>query len=147
MSIINPAQGVLKSKLLDTYAAEAVAAGTFDGASVQVPRGAQNIRFYLDGILFDRGSADETYTFKVQGRMRSSDSWVDVPSCAFTTISATTGAEIVPSAANAPGVVLPRNIRVRLTSVGTTPIATAKIWMLYDMPRGAGRQVSHGAVS
>lgn len=147
MSIINPAQSILKSKLLDTYSAEAVAAGTFDGDAVFVPRGAQNIRFYLDGILFDRTTGDETYTFKIQGRMRSSDSWVDIPSCGFTTISATNGSEIVPSASNAPGVILPRFIRVRLTSVGTTPIATAKIWMLYDMPRGAGRQVSHGAVS
>lgn len=147
MSIINPAQVISKSKLLDTYAAEAVAAGTFDGDAIQVPRGAQNIRFHLVGTLFDRTTGDETYTFKIQGRHRSSDSWTDVPSCAFTTISATTGAEIVPSATNAPGVIVPRWIRVRLTSVGTTPIATAKIYMLYDLPRGAGRQVSHGAIS
>lgn len=147
MSIINPAQGVSKRKLLDTYAAEAVAAGTFDGASVQVPRGAQNIRFRVDGILFDRTTGDETYTFKIQGRMASDENWVDVPSCGFAAIAATTGSEIVPSAANAPGVIVPRFIRSRLTSAGTTPIATAKIWMTYDLPSGAGPQVSHGAIS
>lgn len=147
MSIINPAQSVQKRLLLDTYTAEAVAAGTFDGSAIQVPRGAQNIRFYVDGILFDRTTGDETYTFKIQGRQYSDQSWVDVPSCGFTAIAATTGSEIVPSAANAPGVIVPRWIRVRLTSAGTTPIATAKIWMLYDLPSGAGKQVSHGAIS
>jgi hypothetical protein len=147
MSIINPAQMVNKDRLLDTYAAEAVAAGTFDGAAIQVPRGAQNIRFRLEGTLFDRTTGNETYDFKVQGRMRSSQEWADIPSCAFTQVAATTAHEIVPSATNAPGVIVPRWVRVRLTSAGTTPIATAKIWMLYDLPRGAGRQVSHGAVS
>lgn len=127
-----------KSQLLDSYAAEAVAAGSFYGDAVELPRGAQRVRFKLDGILFDRTTADETYTFKIQGRMKSSEEWVDIPSCGFTTISAVSGAEIVPAASVAEGVEIPRFVRVVLTSVGTTPIATAKVYAIYNLGGGAG---------
>ena len=135
---------VEKFLLLDEYAAEAVAAGSFYGASVEIPRGAENIRFKLDGTLFDRGTADETYTFAIQGRNHSDEAWADLPSLVFTTISATTGAELLPTAATAPGIYVPRFVRVRLTSVGTTPIATAKIWAYFHLRGGAGKQYQSG---
>lgn len=132
---------VWRAKLLDEYAAEAVAAGSYYGASVEVPRGAEDLRFYVEGTLFDRTQGDETYTFAIQGRNSSSESFVDIPSLVFTTISATTGAEVLPTAATAEGISVPRFIRVRLTTVGSTPIATAKIWMWYTLNTGGpGRQ-------
>ena len=137
----------LKSKTLDTYAAEAVAAGTFTGSAIEVPRGAQDISFQLDGTLFDRGTGNETYTFKVQGRDNSAHGWVDLPGCAFTTIEDTTGQQQLPTAANAPGLTVPKYIRVHLTSVGTTPIATAVIRMRYNLPRGAGNRANNGPKS
>jgi hypothetical protein len=135
-----------KSKVLDTYSAEAVAAGSFYGPAVEVPRGATDIRFQVDGTLFDRTTGDETYTFKIQHRASPSHSWVDVPSAAFTTISATTGYEQVPTAANAPGVSVARWVRAVLTTVGTSPIATAVVRMLYRLPAGAGLQYESGEV-
>lgn len=144
---INPSSIPAKAKTLDTYSAEAVAAGSFYGAAVEVPRGAENIRFVVEGTLFDRGSGDETYTFKIQGRQHPDHSWVDIPGLTFTTISATSGFEQLPTAANAPGVTVPRYVRVVLTTVGTTPIATATIRMLYSMRNGPHKVVDHGIVS
>ncbi len=140
MAATNPSV-VRKTKLLDTYAAEAVEAGVFTGSSIELPRGAENVKFSLDGTLFDRGTANETYTFKIQGRNSSSEGWQDIAGAAFTTVSATTASEQVPTAANAPGVVIPRFVRVHLTTVGTSPIATCKIYALYDdTGRQGGRQ-------
>lgn len=127
-----------KQKTLVEYAAAAQAAGTFAGASVEVPRGASNIKFSLDGELFDRTTGDETYTYKIQTRAKSSDGWQDVAGAAFTTIAAVSGSQQVPSPANAPGVVIQRYIRTHLTTVGNTPINTSKIVMLYDLDVGPG---------
>lgn len=144
-ALAGPNPSVLtKQKDLDEYAAEAVAAGAFNGDSVEIPRGAKNVKFVLDGTLFDRTTGDETYTFKVQGRNKSTDGWHDISGCGFTTVAATTASEQVPSAANAPGVVFPRFVRVVLTSVGTTPIATAVVRMLWDGETGPGKDAGIG---
>lgn len=141
-------QMIEKSRLVDSYAAEAVAAGSFYGAAVEVPRGAEDIRFVLEPGTYDRSTGDETYNFYIQGRAKPTDDWVLIPGLSFTQVaSATPAGEILPTAANAPGVVIPRWVRAMLTSAGTTPIATCKIKMLYRMaPTGCGTQYESGEI-
>lgn len=135
---VNPSV-ITKRKVIDTYAAEAVAAGDFNGASHELPRGAQNIRFSIEDTLFDATTGDEDYQFRLQTRDASSDSWRDVPGMEGTLREGvTSGDEVLPTAANAPGVVTGRYVRAQLTTVGTTPIATATLAVLYDLPAGPG---------
>ena len=144
----NPSNMPVKSKVIDTYAAEAVAAGTFTGASVEVPRGAQNIRFAVEGTLFDATTGDEDYQVFIQGRNDPSHGWVDVPGLTFTLREGvTSGDEIRPTASDAPGVIVPRYVRAKLVTLGTTPICTATVRMLYSLPRGPSKTVDHGIVS
>lgn len=129
---------VRKRRVVDTYSAEAVAAGTFTGSAVEVPRGARNIKFHLESPAFDRTTGDETYDFKIQTSHDGGTTWHDVAGLAFTQIAtASPSAEQIPTAANAPGVVLGRHVRAHLTSAGTTPIATVTIAMIYEST-GAG---------
>jgi hypothetical protein len=139
----NPSAKALKTKTIDSWAAEAIAAGTVYGSAVEVPRGACNISFSSELTLLDRSTADETYTVKVQHRNDPSHSWVDVPGLTFTTVSATTGYEQLPTAANAPGVRLKKYVRGAMTTVGTTPIATGTLRMAYTN-RGPGKVADHG---
>lgn len=134
---INPALPV-KSKLIDEYDAEAVAAGSFNGPAVELPRGIQNAKFSVEATVLDRTTGDETYTFKIQGRNSPSEEWVDIDGLSFTTISATSGSEEKPADSDAPGVTLRRWVRAVLTTAGTTPIATAKVWCHFQVPHGAG---------
>jgi hypothetical protein len=143
----NPAQMPVKTKTIDSWAAEAIAAGTVYGSAVEVPRGAQNINFSQELTLLDRGTGDETYTVKVQGRNDPSHSWVDIPGLAFTTVSATSGYQQLPTQANALAMTLPRFVRGAMTTVGTTPIATGTLRMRYTAPRGPGLVADHGAQS
>lgn len=147
-SVLPNPSSVTKSKVIDTYAAEAVAAGSFYGDEVEVPRGAFNFKFSLTGTLFDATTGDEDYQFFIQGRDGPNGNWFDIPGLAFTLREGvTSGDETVPSAANAPGVVLPRYIRAKLVTVGTTPIATATVTMHYESSgRGGGKDASPGYV-
>ena len=139
----NPAV-VRKRRVVDTYAAEAVTAGTFTGSAIEVPRGARRISFGVEGVTADRTTGDETYDLKIQTSFDGGTTWVDVNGLAFTQIAtATPTVTNVPSAANAPGVTLGRKVRAHLTSAGTTPILTAVIAMYYDSTgEGGGEQYS-----
>lgn len=136
---LNPSP-TAKSMLLDEYSAEAVAAGSFYGSAMEVPRGAQNIKFSVEATTLDRTTGDETYTFKIQTRAGPNHEWSDLDGATFSTISATSGSEQKPADSDAPGVVPQRFVRAVLTTAGTTPIATAKVWMHYDLPYGAGKE-------
>ncbi len=130
---------VHKRKVIDTYAAEAVAAGDHNGASHEMPRGATNIRMSIEDTLFDATTGAEDYQFRLQTRAGSGDSWRDVPGMEGTLREGvTSGDEVVPSAANAPGVAIDRFVRAQLTTIGNTPIATATIALLYDVGEGPG---------
>lgn len=152
MTLRNPTSPstIEKFKEIDAYAAEAVAAGTFYGASHEVPRGAEDIRFKLDATVLDETSGDEDYTFGIQGRDHSGESWAPLPGFQFAQITGSigvdeTGYEIVPSASNAPGGAVTRFVRATLLTAGTSPIATAKIWMLWRQnSMGAGKQYQSG---
>jgi hypothetical protein len=137
---------VRKSKTIDTYAAEAVAAGTFTGAVHEVPRGAYAIQFRLEGTLFDATTGDEDYQFFIQGSDAPDGVFVDLPGLAFTLREGlTAGDEIVPTAANAPGVYVPRFVRAKLVTLGTTPIATATVKMTYESSgQGGGTEYQAG---
>ena len=144
----NPANMARKSKVIDSWAAEAMAAGTFNGESVEVPRGAQNISFSQELTLLDVGTGDEDYQLFVEGRDDPSHSWVRIPGLAFTLVDGTAGAtsayEQLPTAANAPGVRVPRYVRGSMVTVGTTPITTGTLRMQYSAPRGPGKVVDNG---
>jgi hypothetical protein len=144
----NPSQMRVKRKTIDTYAAEAVAAGDFNGPSVEVPRGAQNICFKVEGITADRTTGNETYDIDIQGRQSPDGAWVDIPGLSFTQIAtASPAGEQLPTAANAGNLAIPRYVRAQMTSAGTTPILTCGVYMEYMAPRGPGKVVDHGALS
>lgn len=139
---------VKKKKTIDTWSAEEMAAGTHYGPAVEVPRGSTNHKFALGGITADRGNGDEKYDVELQGRMSPSDDWVDLEGTAFTQIAtASPAGEVKPTAANSPGFYVPRYIRTKVVTEGTTPILTANLVMWYDQPAGAGPTVNHGAIS
>ena len=147
----NPANMARKTKTIDSWSAEAVAAGTHTGSAVEVPRGAQNISFTQEFTVLDVGTGDEDYTLTVEGRDDPNHSWVPIPGLAFTMVDGTAGAtsayQQLPTAANAPGVRVPRYVRGSLLTVGTTAIVTGTLRMHYSAPRGPGKVVDHAAVS
>ena len=76
------------------------------------------------------------------------DDWVDLEGTAFTQIAAASPAgEVKPTSANSPGFRVPTYIRSKVVTAGTTPILTANLVMWYDVPRGPGPVVDHGAIS
>lgn len=135
-SVNNPS-AIRKSALLFQ---DVVATASRNSTPVEVPRGAENIQFVLEGVLFDRTTANETYDYKIQHAPTSDGSFVDVPGCTFTQIAAVSGGQQLPTSANAPGLVLQRFVRVVATYAGTTPIATANVRMVYINNLGPGRQ-------
>ncbi len=150
MTVVNnpvPALTALKSKLVDSWVAEAMAAGTHNGPSVEIPRGADNISFSLGTITADRTTGDETYDVKLEGRMSPDEGWSRLSGLAFTQIAtASPAGEQLPTAANAPGLRLPRFIRTAVVTAGTTPVLTAYLYMWYRST-GPGKVADHGAVS
>ena len=148
----NPANMARKSKVIANLAAEALTVGMEYGAAVEVPRGAQNISFSLEMSVLDETSGDEDYTFGIQGRDSPDHAWVPIPGLLFTQVVGDIGVdetayEQLPTAANAPGVRVPRFVRWSSLAAGTTPVATGFIRMLYSAPRGPGIVVDHGVVS
>ncbi len=138
-----------KSKVVKNYAAEALAAGTHYGESVEVPRGAEDINFTSEMTVLDETSGDEDYTFGVQHRNSSDHAWVDIPGCAFTQVTGDIGvdetqSEQKPTAANAPGLNVKRFVRGKVLTAGTSPIATGNIRMGYTIPKGPGKQYQSG---
>lgn len=130
-----------RSKVIDTWAAEALAAGTHYGPSVEVPRGAEDIDFTSEMTVLDETSGDEDYTFFVQHRNSSEHAWVTFLS--FTKVVGDIGVdetqyEQKPAASDAPGTKVKRFVRSGVLTAGTSPIATGNIRMGYSLPRGPG---------
>lgn len=96
-------------------------------------RGIENASFALELTTLDNTTGNETYDAKIQGRAGPDGTWTDIPGLTFTQVTgATSGGSMVPTAANAPGVKLPRFLRVAMTLGGTTPIATGRVVMYAD---------------
>ncbi len=136
----------IKSKVIDTWAAEALAAGTHYGPSVEVPRGAEDISFSSEMTVLDETTGDEDYTFFVQHRNSSQHSWVTIPGATFTQVVGDVGvdetqSEQKPTAANAPGLTVKRFVRSGVLTAGTTPVVTGNIRMDYNSSGvGGGKQ-------
>ncbi len=121
-----------------------IAATTIDADAAagyyEIPRGAENISFTFLSTLntgFSTGSV--FFTGQIVGS--------DDPSGTFTPIEATLTAELVvdvgqtlPTAANAPGLVLPRFIKVKWTETGSMTSFTGTCTIRYNLRTGAGRQ-------
>lgn len=130
----NPRSAVKRKVLL----ASATKTANENGSAVDV-RGVENAKFYASF-----GTVSGTWDLKIQGRHTSSDAWTDIPGLTFTQVTGAT-TEQLPTAANAPGVVLPRYIRYVLTETSAGS-AVVEIGMFYERPR-IGKQVDHGSVS
>ena len=140
-----------KTLVVDTWAdMEAHAAGTHYGPAVEVPRGAEVMAVHLDVILGGDNS-DEDYLFEMQGRSNPAYGWADIPSILFTQqtnlTTDTTVSERKPTAANLPGLVVPRYVRSKVLTAGTGPQIQGAMRLEYSAPRGPGKQVDHGAIS
>lgn len=141
-----------KTKTIDTWAAEALAAGTHTGPAVEVPRGAQDISFTEEWTVCDQTTGDEDYTLTIEGREDPSHSWIPIPELVFTKVTGDvgvdeTGYERKPTAANAAAMTVPRYVRTSVLTAGTTPVLTGTVRMHYNLPRGPGKQVDHSAIS
>lgn len=98
-------------------------------------------------VLVNADNAGGTLDCKIQGRHSSSDSWYDIPGLTFTQQAA--GADLneaIPTAANAPGVNLPRYIRALVTLAAGVTSLDVKVLCNYRRP-AIGAQVDHGAVT
>ena len=133
-----------KFKIIDDRRTTAITAST-NGSSVDA-RGMVDPKFVLVGVTVDQ-TTDETYDVKIQGRAKSTDEWADIAGLAFTQQDTSTSySEQLPTAANAPGVVIPRYIRVVHTLAGTTPSFAGYVGVYYSRPK-LGAQIDHGSVS
>jgi hypothetical protein len=142
----------IKVKVIDTWAAETLAAGLHYGPAVEVPRGAQNIQFTSEMTVLDETAGDEDYTFGIQHRADPSHSWVPVPELAFTQVTGDIGVdetqyEQKPTAANAANLNIRKYVRSMVLTAGTTPVVTGNIRMAYTSPRGPGIVVDHNVIS
>lgn len=140
-SFANPAV-LSKSKVISTV--EAITADTIDADDprgyYEIPRGARNIRFTF---LATTNAGFSTGTNFFVGRILGADD----PSGTFTRVAGLETAELVvdvaqqvPSAANAPGVALPRFIKVEWDETGTITDFDATCRIHYELPQGPGRQ-------
>ena len=108
----------------------------------EIPRGADNISFRFLATLntgFSTGSV--FFTGTIVG--------CDTPDGTYTPIPGLTTLELVvdvgqtfPSASDAPGVTLPRFIKVKWTETGSMTSFTATCTIRYNLDGGAGRQYS-----
>lgn len=116
--------------------------GDIAGAAVDA-RGVEDPQF----VLVNADNTGGTLDARIQGRHSSTDEWYDIPGLTFT--QQADGADLneaLPTAANAPGLRLPRYIRGVVTiPVGVSSL-DAKILMNYRRSR-IGKQVDHGSVS
>ena len=140
-----------KTKAVDAWvSAEVHAAGTHYGAAVEIPRGAVVKSVHLD-VTLGGDNSDEDYLFEMQGRSGPDRSWADIPSILFTQqtnlTTDTAVSERMPSAANLPGLIVPRYVRSKVLTAGTNPEITGGMYVEYTVPNGPGKPVDHGVVS
>jgi len=127
---------VKKTRRLLTIAAAASA----NGAEVRID-GCQNLLFQL--VILTMTGANQTQDFKIQHRLKSTDSWQDT-GLAFTQVVVAGGATWNQSL-KSDRPILPR-VRIVNTAGGTTTTLTATVDMIYEQgPRG--RFVNHNAIS
>lgn len=141
---VNP-RVVPKSKVISTVTGISADVTETDEAAgyYEIPRGAENISFQFEVDTNTGFSADTNY-FKgyIVGADDPAGTYVRIPGLA--TGQLTVAGEIVPTAANAPGITLPRFIKVEWDETGTMTSFTARCRIRYDLPAGAGRDASPG---
>ena len=134
-----------KSKVISTVTAISATTDDCDEAAgyYEIPRGAENISFTFLATLNTGFSTGSVFmTGQIIGTDDPSGTFGGLP-VAFTTAELVVDvAQTVPSAANAPGGVLPRFIKVRWTETGSMSSFTATCTIRYNLPAGAGRQYS-----
>lgn len=132
----------LRSKLLDTVTT--ISASEDDGTAVDL-RGMKNVSFHVLATL-NTGFVSTTNFFVCTILGSNTETGTYVPIAGLTTAELVVDVgQHIPSASNAPGVILPRWIKVRWTETGTMTSFTATCRMYYDMDEtGPGKQYSSG---
>lgn len=131
---------VLRSRLLDTVTG--ISATETDSTAVDT-RGMRSINFVFLSTLNTGYSAGTVY-FKgsIVGSPTQYGTYTPVPGLETAELVVDVG-QTVPSAANAPGVILPRWIKVKWTETGSMSSFTGTCRMFYEMdPTGPGKQYS-----
>lgn len=109
------------------------------GSVYEVPRGAQDVSFAFEVALNTGFSANTNYFIGyVLGCDTPDGTFVRIPGLA--TGQLTVAGEVIPSAANAQGMTLPRFIKIEWDETGTIDAFTAVCRIRYNLPGGAGRQ-------
>lgn len=117
-----------------------ISADTTDPSTpYEIPRGAQDVSFAFEVSLNTGYSAGSNY-FKgyILGCDTPDGTFVRLPGLA--TGELTTSGEVIPTAANAQGMTLPRFIKVEWDETGTISAFTAVCRIRYNIVEGAGRQ-------
>ncbi len=124
---------VTKSRLLAT--ATSITATTTD-ANVYDIRGMSDVRFMWSCTAAAGGSAGTNYfKGKVLGAEKSDGTFVEISGCTTGEFIAA-ATEQTPSAANAPGVTLPRFIKIQWVETGTITDFDATVRMSFTRVRG-----------
>lgn len=135
-----------KSKIISTVTT--ISADTVDcdeaAGYFEIPRGAENVKFTFLATLNTGYSAGSAF-FKgyIVGAHSPGDTFTRVAGCVTGELVVDV-AQQVPTAADAPGVVLPRFVKVEWDETGTMTSFTATCRIEYDLPAGAGRDGSPG---
>lgn len=132
-----------RSKVISTVTGISATTDDCDEAAgyYEIPRGAENISFTFLSTLntgFSTGSV--FFTGAIIGTDDPSGTFAALQSALTTAELVVDVAQTLPTAANAPGVVLPRFIKVRWTETGSMISFTATCTIRYNLPAGAGRQ-------
>lgn len=130
----------LKNKLLDSVAS--ISATETDGTVFDL-RGAEDVSFTVLATL-NTGFSTGTNYFKCSILGCNTRDGTFVPLNGLETAELVVDvAQQIPSASNAPGVVLPRFIKVKWTETGTISAFTATCRMLFNRTK-KGPSVAHG---
>jgi len=117
-----------------------ISADTTDPSTpYEVPRGAQDVSFAFE-VSLNTGYVADTNYFKgyILGCDTPDGTFVRIPGLA--TGQLTTAGEVIPTAANAQGLTLPRFLKVEWDETGTMTSFTAVCRIRFNLPGGAGRQ-------
>lgn len=123
-----------------------ISADTTDPSTpYELPRGAQDVSFAFEVSLNTGYSAGSAY-FKgyILGCDTPDGTFVRIPGLA--TGELTVAGEVIPTAANAQGMTLPRFLKVEWDETGSMTSFTAVCRVRYNLPGGAGRQYDAGYV-
>lgn len=131
----NPASA-MKSRVIESVTGKSA---SYTGLVIIDTRGMQDVSFLFETPAMTSGDTNNYMTPTVMGSDQRTGTFAAVPGLASTTkFTGSTVTEILPSAANAPGVVLPRFIRVDWAETGSVTSAALKSWIRYNRKRGSG---------